>query len=99
MKKETTTVGQLASKLSRTLYLKTGVKLTVKVGTSVENSGFIEVYESYDDKELLYTISRTSSAGINCLLPKGKERLQWSEITEIAEITENFGHYFNNLNQ
>lgn len=83
----------------KTLFLKDRQTVKVKTGTGVENSGYIAVYENYDNQELRFTILKTASAGMRCELPEGKNFLAWDEITIAHEIAENFHQYFNNLNQ
>jgi len=78
------------------LFLKTGVKLTVEAGALPHNTGHITVM---DGDEFQYGIERTSSAGIQVILPEGTNVVKWHQLYEAHEIAENFNQYFNILNQ
>ena len=82
------------------LFLKSGVKLLVKVEETQptqEDSGrkYIQVWE---DDVNVYSVAQPNRGGIYAILHKGNI-VEWHQITEIAEITENFNQYFNLLNQ
>jgi len=80
----------------KTLFLKTGVKLTVEVGILPHDIGHFYIYEG---DLIVYSVIRTASAGVQVHLPENTNVLLWHQLYEAHEITENFNQYFNLLNQ
>lgn len=79
------------------LYLKNGSYLYVK--TSLENEGrYISIHT--EAGKLKYSVFEGKSIfNRTLILTEGTEEISLWEITQIAEIIENFNQYFNNLNQ
>ena len=81
------------------LFLKNGQALNVKAMMGAQNEPFITIYDSENERVWNFIISRTNEAGMRLELPSWKNHLAWDEIAFVAEISENFNQYFNNLNQ
>jgi len=81
------------------LFLKNGDVLNVKARTNPLGEPFISVFDSDNETKGLYVIIKTNDAGMRMEFSPQKNHLAWDEISFVAEISENFNQYFNNLNQ